>query len=278
MPADLHHRQTGKGFKGKIKPPRLNGERRGALATRTPHRPNPIGLSLCKVISVQDGCLVLGGADLVDGTPVLDIKPYVPFCEALPNARAPHWVTVRSAALCAFELPRTWQTPTVPARLVTGTLIGHHDVELVQDDADKEPLKVSDVCISAAAQDQLHDCWQKLPQRMTTLAPTFEAVTEFVREVLSLDFRSLHQRVQDDSDTIYNVELFGLQLSYHASQGAIKLNKVRCAHVVWHHAGSRCVWQCPLYQSITHVRGLADLSCKTSRIASTTSNIRITRV
>ena len=94
--ADLHHKQTGKGFKGKIKPPRLNGQRRGALSTRTPHRPNPLGLSLCKIISVKDGCLILGGADLVDGTPVLDIKPYVPFCESVPSAQAPHWVSVRS--------------------------------------------------------------------------------------------------------------------------------------------------------------------------------------
>lgn len=95
--ADLHQRHTGKGFKGKIHPPRLNGGRRGALATRTPHRPNPLGLSLCRIISVSDGCLVLGGADLVDKTPVLDIKPYVPFCEALADSSAPTWVSVRSS-------------------------------------------------------------------------------------------------------------------------------------------------------------------------------------
>ena len=66
----------------------------GALATRTPHRPNPIGLSLCKVLAVEGNCLVVGGADLVDGTPVLDVKPYVPFCEAVPDSAAPSWVTV----------------------------------------------------------------------------------------------------------------------------------------------------------------------------------------
>lgn len=59
---DLHHKAGNKGVKGKIKPPRLNGETMGTLATRTPHRPNPIGLSLCKVVEVGPRKLVLGGA------------------------------------------------------------------------------------------------------------------------------------------------------------------------------------------------------------------------
>lgn len=94
--ADLHHAQSRKGIKAKIKPPRLNGQAMGVLATRAPHRPNPIGLSLCKIVRVGETHLVLGGADIVDGTPVLDVKPYVPFCECLCDASAPTWVVVRS--------------------------------------------------------------------------------------------------------------------------------------------------------------------------------------
>ena len=80
--------------KGKVRVPRLDGEPVGALATRTPHRPNAIGLTLGKIISVDYdvGAVVLGGADLVDGTPVLDLKPYVPFCDAVVGATAPGWV------------------------------------------------------------------------------------------------------------------------------------------------------------------------------------------
>lgn len=54
-----------------------------------------------QVISVDAaaGVLVLGGADIVDGSPVLDIKPYVPFCDSLPHATAPDWVRVGSAVL-----------------------------------------------------------------------------------------------------------------------------------------------------------------------------------
>ena len=56
----------------------LDDEPRGTFATRSPHRPNPIGLSLAEIVRVDEGSVVLSGIDLLDGTPVLDLKPYVP--------------------------------------------------------------------------------------------------------------------------------------------------------------------------------------------------------
>jgi tRNA (Thr-GGU) A37 N-methylase len=66
-------------LKAKIKPPQLGGKRVGILSTRTPHRPNPIGLSTARIehIDMKKGELLLSGIDLIDGTPILDIKPYV---------------------------------------------------------------------------------------------------------------------------------------------------------------------------------------------------------
>lgn len=58
--------------------PFLDDEPRGTLATRSPHRPNPIGLSLCSILSVDEDGITVEGIDLLDGTPVLDLKPYVP--------------------------------------------------------------------------------------------------------------------------------------------------------------------------------------------------------
>lgn len=84
------------GVRGKIRVPRLDGARVGALATRSPHRPCPIGLSVAKIVDVNDRRLVLGGADIVDGSPVLDIKPYVPFCDSVSDAETPVWVDKRS--------------------------------------------------------------------------------------------------------------------------------------------------------------------------------------
>lgn len=75
-----------------VRPPRLGGNTRlGVFATRSPFRPNPIGLSsvrLVRVDSVSDSSreLVVAGADLLDGTPIYDIKPYIPYSDAHPDA------------------------------------------------------------------------------------------------------------------------------------------------------------------------------------------------
>ena len=71
-----------------VRPPRLGGnEKKGVFATRSPFRPNRIGLSLVKLEKVGEGFLEVSGLDLVEGTPVLDVKPYIPFVEAIPDAR-----------------------------------------------------------------------------------------------------------------------------------------------------------------------------------------------
>lgn len=75
-----------------VRPPRLGGNRRiGVFASRSTHRPNRLGLSLVELVAIDTRCgvrLTLAGSDLVDGTPVLDIKPYLPWVEAKPEARA----------------------------------------------------------------------------------------------------------------------------------------------------------------------------------------------
>lgn len=74
----LFHQNKNTRAAGKVHPPRLLGEAVGILASRSPHRPNPIGLTLARIESVNQDTLILSGVDLVDGTPVLDIKPYLP--------------------------------------------------------------------------------------------------------------------------------------------------------------------------------------------------------
>lgn len=75
-----------------VRPPRLGGNRRiGVFASRSTHRPNRLGQSLVELVGIdtrQGVRLQLAGADLVSGTPVLDIKPYLPWAEARPEARA----------------------------------------------------------------------------------------------------------------------------------------------------------------------------------------------
>ncbi|MBA0679749.1 hypothetical protein Goari_011501 [Gossypium aridum] len=83
-------------FKAKVRVPRLKGGRMGVFATRSPHRPCPIGLTVAKVEAVQGNMLLLSGVDLVDGTPVLDIKPYLPYCDSIEGAVVPNWVMLDS--------------------------------------------------------------------------------------------------------------------------------------------------------------------------------------
>ncbi len=66
-------------------------KKHGVFATRSPYRPNPIGLSLCRLVSVKGRVISIENPDLLDGTPVLDIKPYIPHVEAFPHAGA-GWV------------------------------------------------------------------------------------------------------------------------------------------------------------------------------------------
>lgn len=75
------------GWSPTVRPPRLGGNTRvGVFATRSPFRPNPIGLSCVKLLRIEGCELVVAGADLMDGTPILDIKPYLPFTDARPDA------------------------------------------------------------------------------------------------------------------------------------------------------------------------------------------------
>lgn len=89
------HLNTNKSFHPKIHPPRLKGGKMGTFASRSPHRPNPIGLSLARLERVDGDTLYLSGIDLIDGTPILDIKPYLHFSDSVPDSEA-GWVPENS--------------------------------------------------------------------------------------------------------------------------------------------------------------------------------------
>lgn len=68
-------------------PPRGEAKRRGVFATRSPHRPNPIGISCVSLLEIKGRSLFIGDTDLIDGTPILDIKPYIVEIDSFPEAR-----------------------------------------------------------------------------------------------------------------------------------------------------------------------------------------------
>jgi tRNA-Thr(GGU) m(6)t(6)A37 methyltransferase TsaA len=116
----VFHEQEAGAWKPTVRPPRLGGARRvGVFATRSPHRPNPLGISAVRLEGVRETeegvVLELGGVDLVDGTPVLDVKPYLAYSDSIADARAgwteeepaPRAMAVRfspeAAEVCARE-------------------------------------------------------------------------------------------------------------------------------------------------------------------------------
>ena len=93
-----------------VRPPRLGGnERMGVFATRSPYRPNPVGLSCVRLLRVEwdapDGpALLISGADMTDGTPIFDVKPYLPYADARPDALGGYTDALPERRL-AVELP-----------------------------------------------------------------------------------------------------------------------------------------------------------------------------
>jgi len=177
--------KTGGAAKGKVAVPRLDGERVGVLATRTPHRPVPVGLSVGTVESVdaERGVVVIGGIDLVDGTPVLDIKPYVPFCDSIPDSTAPDWV----------------------GREATGR---------------DEPLKIVRVAVAERAEAPLSSSYAR-SRAAKALYDDVELFIEFVKEVLSYDIRSIRERnasAEKRKFETYRVVLCDVEVEYTISE------------------------------------------------------------
>ena len=106
--------QDGTNWRPTVRPPRLGGNTRmGVFATRSPFRPNALGLSSVKLLKVepntpQGPVLTVGGADLLDGTPIFDIKPYLPYSDCKPEAVGGFASRPKEASL-AVDIPERWK-------------------------------------------------------------------------------------------------------------------------------------------------------------------------
>jgi tRNA-Thr(GGU) m(6)t(6)A37 methyltransferase TsaA len=100
------HQNGPASIRSKVSPPRLDGERVGLYATRSPHRPNAIGLSAVRLERIEGTTLHLSGVDLIEGTPIFDIKPYVPIADSLPpgEVRVPYWLRPETAPVADLEV------------------------------------------------------------------------------------------------------------------------------------------------------------------------------
>ncbi|RMZ57187.1 hypothetical protein APUTEX25_004021, partial [Auxenochlorella protothecoides] len=137
-----------RGLRAKIRVPRLDGGRLGALATRSPHRPCPIGLSVARVLRVSGRTLLLGGADVVDGSPVLDVKPYaLDLTPLTPGGEAAgFWRVALDGVEVAYDVVQEGsEAGGRPVVIVRGgrawtAAAGEGDEEAWADDVDRAPV------------------------------------------------------------------------------------------------------------------------------------------
>jgi tRNA (adenine37-N6)-methyltransferase len=113
--------EEGRGWRPKVLPPRSDA-RRGVFATRSPHRPNPIGLSAVKIERVEGLFVHVRHLDILDGSPVLDVKPYVAYADAYPEARA-GWLE-------ATDPIAAWEVAFTEAALEKLAWLGANGVDL----------------------------------------------------------------------------------------------------------------------------------------------------
>ncbi|RMR19765.1 putative S-adenosylmethionine-dependent methyltransferase RcsF [Pseudomonas syringae pv. avii] len=118
----------------KVRPPRLGGNQSmGVFATRATHRPNGIGQSVVKLDKVEAGRLWLSGIDLLDGTPVLDIKPYVPYADVIAEA------TNQIASSAPALIPVQWQNAALLQAREHALRLSEPLVELIEQCLAQDP-------------------------------------------------------------------------------------------------------------------------------------------
>ncbi|MBE6532904.1 MAG: tRNA (N6-threonylcarbamoyladenosine(37)-N6)-methyltransferase TrmO [Ruminococcaceae bacterium] len=134
-----------------VRPPRLGGNKRmGVFATRSPYRPNPIGLSSVKLIGIEHtknegDVLVVSGADLLDGTPIYDIKPYLPFTDSHPEAIAGFSEPVKDYALKVDFCKELLSKIDISKQNALIKILEHDPRPSYQDDPEREyGMKFSD--------------------------------------------------------------------------------------------------------------------------------------
>ncbi|MBD1552874.1 tRNA (N6-threonylcarbamoyladenosine(37)-N6)-methyltransferase TrmO [Pseudomonas typographi] len=130
----LFHQALEQSPRLKVRPPRLGGNRSvGVFATRATHRPNGIGQSVVRLERVEPGRLYLSGIDLLDGTPVLDIKPYVPYADHVAQAHN------HMAAAAPQQVTVGWEAAALAAAAAHGQRLGEPLVALIEQCLAQDP-------------------------------------------------------------------------------------------------------------------------------------------
>ena len=185
--SDSHH--------AKIMPPRL-GQRVGCLSTRSPHRPNPIGLSVCHIDRVNEKFIEISQLDMVDGTPVIDIKPYIPY-DIIPSSIPLPMLALVKDELHSLQVPSWIFDSDIVLRKVLFTDSVVHDLKAV--------------------------CSE---QNLLFYGNSYQAM-RLIEQVLAQDIRGIHQgRGRVDKKCLYECRLDNLRLEFSTDEMSITVQSI----------------------------------------------------
>jgi tRNA-Thr(GGU) m(6)t(6)A37 methyltransferase TsaA len=240
-------------FPSKIKPPALGGKRVGIFATRSPHRPNPIGFSLCKIdkivippkkkhqkASETPYHVYVSGLDLVDGTPVLDIKPYVPHYDSVgymyeegmgvdKEATLPKWVSDGLGKRKAVDFSE--EADEQLKRIVIGE--DAKDLEFYgkstgRDESDEDALDSIKTCITEVLSVDVRSKWQTSKARKgKSRAETASRVKEAKQTDDTVTATKTEESVTEKTAKICTQQLDNLLIKFRVQEG--KLDSEDCA-------------------------------------------------
>lgn len=219
-----HFHKNSTHSKAKVAPPRLDGRRIGVFSSRSPHRPNPIGLSLVELDRIEDRYIFFKGFDMVDGTPVLDIKPYIPHYD--------------SPAFVDYQHPHLH--PGTPETSIVFSKRGAPDGEETEEEgaAGGVPISFNSTAVSSAHSSPT----VKVPNwimEQTKLSVSFtdharQQIDELgmdmatVKEILKSDPRSVYLRSRYGSD-VYTFQLHDLTVTckFDDDHGSVQVVQLR---------------------------------------------------
>lgn len=224
----VFHKNDNDSSKAKVRPPRLDGKRVGVFACRTPHRPNPIGLTLARLTSIHKNTLCVSGIDLVDGTPILDIKPYIPEYDK-PVINVASFVTTEasnepcSAAINGMQLQAS---ESLKSNTISGLIKRDGSVDLLPSTEpirtagwlDNPPVATLQVEFSEEAEQQLtmfkcaNDVISHSRSWQVTTLPSLDAVRQSITQILQEDPRSVYRRNKCTSD-VYKMSIDNLNIT-----------------------------------------------------------------
>ena len=209
----------------KIKPPRAGGQKVGVLATRAPHRPNPVGLSVAFLEDIttvvgkggrKRACLVLRGLDLVDGTPVYDVKPYVPW----DSISATTTSTTAIAEQTVNNMDNNNNNNTSPLTPATA-LIERMNVLRV-------PAWVSadDALAKVVWSDDATTSFEQMASTMKILYPDADEMKEAIAEIVAQDPRALHDGRGKSTPDAFEFTFGQLRVGFRIQTGTATIEHV----------------------------------------------------